>query len=45
MDSLQERLREDLGDDGEELVALTAKVDPVLANLWDNDKDAAYDRL
>jgi len=34
-----------LGDDNEGLVALTAKADPVLAALWDNDRDAAYDRL
>lgn len=27
------------------LVALTAKADPVLAELWDNERDAAYDRL
>jgi len=45
MDALRERLREDLGDDSEGLVALTAKADPVLAALWDNDRDAAYDRL
>jgi uncharacterized protein (DUF1778 family) len=45
LDAVRERLREDLGDDGEELVALNAKADPVLASLWDNDKDAAYDRL
>jgi hypothetical protein len=24
---------------------LTAKSDPVLAELWDNPKDSAYDRL
>jgi uncharacterized protein (DUF1778 family) len=45
MDALRERLREDLGDDGESLLVLTAKGDPVLAALWDNDRDAAYDRL
>ena len=45
MDALQERLREDLGEDADQLVALTAKADPVLAALWNNDKDAAYDRL
>ena len=27
------------------LLALTAQADPVLAELWDNEKDAAYDRL
>lgn len=26
------------------LLALTAKDDPVLAEIWDNEKDAAYDR-
>jgi len=45
MDALQERLQEDLGEEGDRLVALTAKADPVLAALWNNDKDAAYDRL
>ena len=29
----------------EEVLALTAQADPVLAGLWDNEKDAAYDRL
>ena len=45
LDALRDRLREDLGVDGEELLALNAKADPVLASLWDNDKDAAYDQL
>jgi hypothetical protein len=45
IDAVRDRLREDLGDDGEELVALNAAADPVLASLWDNDKDAAYDRI
>ena len=27
------------------LLALAAQADPVLAELWDNAKDAAYDRL
>ena len=45
LDAVRDRLREDLGDDGEELIALNAKADPVLASLWDNDKDAAYDRF
>ena len=26
-------------------MALSAKEDPVLAELWDNEKDAAYDEL
>jgi excisionase family DNA binding protein len=29
----------------EAAVKLTAKDDPVLAGLWNNDRDAAYDRL
>jgi len=45
MDALQERLRDDLGNDGQEALALTAEADPVLASLWDNVNDAAYDRL
>ena len=45
LDAIEERLREDLGDDDEETLALARKTDPVLADLWDNAKDAAYDRL
>jgi hypothetical protein len=45
LDALEERLREDLGGGEEGLLALTARADPVLAALWDNEKDAAYDRL
>ncbi|HEX7410486.1 MAG TPA: hypothetical protein VF515_22955 [Candidatus Binatia bacterium] len=45
LEAIEERLREDLGGDGEELLALNAKADPLLAELWDNRKDAAYDRL
>jgi excisionase family DNA binding protein len=29
----------------EALLRLSAKADPVLAEVWDNDKDAAYDRI
>lgn len=42
--AIEERLREDLGDEME-LMALTAQADPALAELWDNPRDAAYDRL
>jgi len=31
--------------DVEALLKLSAKADPVLAEVWDNDRDAAYDRL
>ena len=43
--AIEERLREDLGDDDGGHWGLTASTDPVLAELWDNRKDAEYDRL
>jgi uncharacterized protein (DUF1778 family) len=45
LDAIEARLKEDLGDDGEGMLGLTAKSDPVLAELWDNRQDAEYDRL
>ena len=45
LEAIQERLREDLGDEGEGLLALTAQADPVLVELWDNQKDSEYDRV
>ena len=45
LDAIAERLHEDLGDDSEGMSTLTAETDPVLAELWDNRKDAEYDRL
>jgi len=45
LEAIELRLREDLGDGREEVLALTAKADPVLAELWDNPKDAKYDEL
>ena len=45
LDAIEERLREDLGDENEGVGALTRKADPVLAELWDNRRDSAYDRL
>ena len=45
LEAIEERLREDLGDDSEGMLALNGKTDPVLADLWDNVKDSAYDRL
>ena len=45
LQAIQERLREDLGDDDGGAGGLTASTDPVLAELWDNRKDAEYDRL
>jgi len=45
--ALEERLANDLTlpAEGSNLLALTARADPVLAELWANERDAAYDRL
>jgi uncharacterized protein (DUF1778 family) len=43
LEAIEERLRGDLGAAGEGLRALTSDADPVLAELWDNPNDAAYD--
>lgn len=44
LEALEERLRADLaGGDG--TFALKAKTDPVLAELWNRRRDAAYDRV
>lgn len=45
LEAIEERLREDLGDDGVGVLGLTANADPVLAALWDNPRDEEYDRL
>ncbi len=45
LEAIDERLREDLGEEADEVLALTAKADPVLAELWDNRRDSEYDRL
>lgn len=45
LEAIEEQLKEDLGVEGEGALALTAKADPVLAELWDNRKDSEYDRL
>lgn len=46
-EAVEQRLRQDLAEDvsAGELVALNERADPVLAELWDNPKDAAYDKL
>jgi hypothetical protein len=41
LEALEQRLSADLTAD--DLLALTARADPVLAELWDNPKDAEYD--
>ena len=45
VEAVQARLREDLGEDAEGVLTLTAAADPVLAELWDNRRDGAYDDL
>lgn len=47
LETIEERLAKDWVElvEQEGLLALTAQADPVLAELWDNEKDAAYDRL
>ena len=44
-EALEARLKKDLGDaeTRRDLVALTEQADPVLADLWRNPRDAAYD--
>ncbi len=44
LEVLEERLRADLAD-GDRTFALTAKTDPVLAELWNSRRDTAYDRI
>lgn len=45
LEALEERVREDVGDGCDGMLALTANADPVLAELWGNERDAAYDNL
>ncbi len=44
--AVEARLARDLTDEltATDLTALTERADPVLAELWDNPKDAAYDK-
>ncbi len=43
LEAVRERLQEDLEYQG--LLAMSAHTDSVLAELWDNEKDSAYDKL
>jgi uncharacterized protein (DUF1778 family) len=43
LNAIRIQLTNDLPNSTE--VALSVKDDPVLAELWDNEKDAAYDEL
>ena len=45
---LLETIEQRLGDEDADIAAelpLTASTDPVLAELWQNERDAEYDRL
>ncbi len=46
-EAVEARLKRDLIDESTAggLVALSERADPVLADLWSNRKDAAYDDL
>ena len=44
LEALEERLHQDLGEDQEGILALGEGTDPVLAELWDNPRDAKYDQ-
>lgn len=43
--AVEARLEDGLPDESGALVSLTEAADPVLADLWDNPTDAAYDAL
>jgi hypothetical protein len=47
IETLEEKLARDLVELAEQegLLALSAQADPVLAELWDNEKDSAYDQI
>ena len=45
LEAIKERLQEDLANEESATLALTARTDPVLAELWDNPRDASYDRF
>ncbi len=46
-EAVEARLKQDLAEElsAADLIALNEHTDPVLADLWDNPKDAAYDKL
>lgn len=45
LDAIERQIAEDLRDFDDGASRLTAESDPVLAALWDNPRDAEYDRL
>ena len=45
LEAIEARRRQDAVEDRAAAAPLTAASDPVLTELWDNELDAAYDRL
>ena len=45
LESVRERLRRETETKNVSFLALQLDKDPVLKELWDNDKDAAYDKV
>ena len=47
LDTITERVKRDWAEavQYEGLLAMTAESDPVLGDLWDNERDAAYDTV
>ncbi|MCP5048625.1 MAG: hypothetical protein GY940_15755 [bacterium] len=43
LESIRERMRRE--SEAQDLLKMTTSLSPVLEELWDNDKDAAYDEL
>jgi len=43
--AIRDRLRQDSDENAAPAAILTAATDPVLAELWSNEHDAAYDRI
>ncbi len=43
LESIREKIRREI--ENEDLLKLTTSLNPVLEELWDNEKDAAYDGI
>jgi hypothetical protein len=45
LEIVEQQLQRDLDVGADRALAMDVSADPVLAELWDNPRDAAYDRL
>jgi len=45
VESVRERLRQEAEERGLLALSMNLNQDPVLKELWDNEKDAAYDKI